>query len=97
MLLVFTSHVNHAPVELINRGHLSMLQGLFKSKSLLVLQDTLLGDSCVLDSTAVTSSAPPVTGRRPKSVPVHMNRRQDQVRGVKPLFTVIFCIYKYLY
>ncbi|XP_046330087.2 kinesin-like protein KIF27 isoform X1 [Haliotis rufescens] len=39
--------------------------------------ETLLGASSVLDSTAVTSSAPPVTGRRPKSVPTHINRKQD--------------------
>ncbi|XP_067655399.1 kinesin-like protein KIF27 [Haliotis asinina] len=65
-------------IETCQRQEQNMLEQQLKIEELQrALKETLLGSSSILDSTAVTSSAPPVTGRRPKSVPAHVNRKQD--------------------
>ncbi|XP_041366340.1 kinesin-like protein KIF27 [Gigantopelta aegis] len=42
------------------------------------LRNNLVGDSSIMDNATVTSSAPPTTGRRPKSVPVHLHRNHEK-------------------
>ncbi|KAJ8298888.1 hypothetical protein KUTeg_022948 [Tegillarca granosa] len=46
-----------------------------------VIKESLIRESSLIDDEAVTASAPPAptTGRRPKSVPIHLNRRTDMI------------------
>ncbi|KAJ8298884.1 hypothetical protein KUTeg_022944 [Tegillarca granosa] len=46
-----------------------------------VIKESLIKESSLIDDEAVTASAPPAptSGRRPKSVPIHLNRRTDMI------------------